>query len=56
MNKNIDCNVHNCKYCECNSNKCILNSIKISSCGMDNAKENTMCNNYKKRTVTKLNS
>ena len=28
-NKNIDCTVHDCKYCDCSCNKCCLNCIKV---------------------------
>ena len=31
-NDNIDCTVKNCKYCNNNLNKCILNCIKIGNC------------------------
>ena len=44
-NDNIDCTVKDCKYCECNVNKCKLNCIKITK----GNKEYTKCASYKKR-------
>lgn len=48
MKQNINCNVHDCKHCNKENSKCLLDEIKICSCGDENKKENTMCNNYKK--------
>lgn len=48
-NENIDCTVKDCKYCECNKNKCKLNCIKIANCNNKKNKESTMCVSYKKR-------
>lgn len=45
----IDCTVHDCKYCNCECNKCKLNCIKIANCKGDGTKETTMCADYKKR-------
>lgn len=53
MNKNnqtIDCSVHDCTHCDCNCDKCKLNSIKVCNCGCDEIKEDTMCSSYKKRS------
>ncbi len=49
-NQSIDCSVHDCKYCDCECDKCRLNCIKVDSCGKDNVKENTMCASYKKKS------
>lgn len=48
-NDNIDCNVHDCRYCNCECNKCKLNCIKVSHSNKDNTKRSTMCSSYKKK-------
>ena len=50
-NDNIDCIVHDCKYCDCDSDKCKLNSIKVAHSGKDGLKEHTMCASYKKKMI-----
>ena len=45
----IDCTVHDCKYCNCECNKCKLKCIKVANCKGDGTKETTMCADYKKR-------
>jgi hypothetical protein len=45
----INCNVHDCKHCNCSCDKCKLDEIKVCSCGDDDCKENTICNNYEKK-------
>ena len=47
-NQTIDCNVHNCKHCDCKCNKCELKEIKVCNCKSLKEKEATMCNNYEK--------
>lgn len=49
-NQNIDCDVTNCKYCDCSNSKCKLPSIKVVSLN-DEAKLalETACANFKKR-------
>ena len=44
-NKNIDCTVHDCKYCDCSCNKCCLNCIKVGP----SKKDNSNCYSFKKR-------
>ena len=44
-NKNIDCTVHYCKYCDCSCNKCCLNCIKVGP----SKKDNSNCCSFKKR-------
>lgn len=48
-NDNIDCNVHDCKYCDCNNDKCKLNCIKVAHSDKDTCKESTMCASYKRK-------
>ena len=49
-NENIDCIVHDCKYCDCECNKCKLNCIKIAHSGKDGSKEHTMSDSNKKKS------
>lgn len=42
----IHCSVHDCKYCDCNCDKCELENIKVCNCEGCGEKENTMCNSY----------
>ena len=44
----IDCDVHDCKHCNCDKNECELNKIKVCNCASDATKEATMCDSYKK--------
>lgn len=48
-NNSIDCNVHDCKHCNCDCNKCKLECIKVCNCGIGESKENTMCSSFKKK-------
>ena len=48
MNQKIKCDVYSCRYCNCDTNKCMLNEIKVSNINNDMKKEDTMCSNYKK--------
>ena len=50
-NDNIDCIVHDCKYCDCDTDKCKLNCIKVAHSGKDGLKEHTMCASYKKKMI-----
>lgn len=45
----IGCTVQDCKYCDCEKNKCQLKEIKIRNSGCEACKENTICDSYKKR-------
>lgn len=47
--QSINCDVHDCKHCECSENVCALHEIKVCSCSPEEEKEATMCNSYKKR-------
>lgn len=49
-NKSIICDVHSCKYCNCDDGYCCLDEVKIScSCDNDkcNCKEVTICKSFK---------
>lgn len=48
-NQTINCSVHSCKHCNCDSDMCDLNAIKICDCNEKNEKEGTMCDSYKER-------
>lgn len=44
----IKCQVHDCKYCDCDKNLCDLKEIEVVNCTSgENPKELTMCNSYK---------
>ena len=45
-NQAIECDVKSCKHLLQNSNRCALNSIKVSSKLLNDSK--TYCENYKK--------
>ena len=50
MNQKIKCEVHDCKYCNCDSNLCKLKEIDVCNCTSGKSpKELTMCNSYKAR-------
>jgi len=44
--KTIQCNVHECKYCNCKDDKCTLNKIKVSKSSNEENKEDTMCTSF----------
>lgn len=44
----IKCQVHDCKYCNCEKNLCDLKEIEVVNCTSgQNPKELTMCDSYK---------
>lgn len=45
----INCEVHDCMYCDCVNDACCLKEIKVSNCNHKNNKESTMCDSYMKR-------
>ena len=45
----IECNVFDCKHCNCDDCVCNLKEIKVCNCGHNEDKESTMCNSYKQR-------
>ena len=49
INNNIKCSVHDCKYCDFKINYCTKKQIKICNCSLEDSKESTMCDSYKKR-------
>ena len=51
MNKRqtIKCDVHDCKFCDCECDECSLKSIKVSNCNGVGEKETTMCSSYKEK-------
>lgn len=49
--QNINCNVFECKHCNCDLEKCKLNEIKVCNCDCikSKVKEETMCASYEKK-------
>ena len=48
MFQKIKCQVHDCKYCNCETNLCKLKEIEVCNCISGNSpRELTMCNSYK---------
>lgn len=45
----INCEVHECMYCDSVNNACCLKEIKVANCNHKNNKESTMCDSYMKR-------
>lgn len=45
----INCSVHDCKYCNCDCNKCNLEQIKVCNCDGCGNKKTTMCNSYEQK-------
>lgn len=45
----IECNVFDCKHCNCDDCVCNLKEIKICHCAHNEDKESTMCDSYKQR-------
>ena len=45
----IKCDVHDCRHCDLDNDKCILDSIKVCNCGGKGEKETTMCDSYNKK-------
>lgn len=45
----IKCNVYDCSHCDVHECACKLNVIQVASCSLEETKEATMCNSYKKR-------
>lgn len=46
--QNIKCDVHSCKYCDCEENHCDLKEIKIKNqSGLAMTEEGTLCSSYK---------
>lgn len=47
----INCDVHDCYYCNCESNCCSLKEIKISNCNNNKNKEATICDSYNRKNT-----
>ena len=50
--QNIKCDVHTCKYCNCDCDVCELREIEIKNqcgCGPATDKNQTICSSYKIR-------
>lgn len=45
----IECDVHDCKHCDCDCDECTLKSIKVCNCHGCGEKETTMCDSYKEK-------
>ncbi len=46
--QSISCDVHSCKYCDCEEDSCTLKEIKVKNeNGMATEKEETICASYK---------
>lgn len=46
--QNIKCDVHSCKYCDCEENHCDLREIEIKNqSGLATSKKDTICGSYK---------
>jgi len=46
--QNIKCDVHTCKYCNCEENHCDLREIEIKNqSGFAASKKDTICASYK---------
>lgn len=42
----INCDVHDCKHCDCDCDECTLKKIKVCNCNDSKNKQSTMCNSY----------
>ena len=42
----INCDVHDCKHCDCDCDECTLKKIKVCNCNDNLDKQSTMCNSY----------
>lgn len=49
FNQSIDCDVHNCTYCNCEENKCGLAKIKICRIANNGSKLETICDSFKNK-------
>ena len=46
--QNIKCDVHTCKYCDCDHDHCNLREVEIKNqSGLTSQKEETICASYK---------
>lgn len=45
----ISCNVHDCHYCDRQNDMCQKDEIKVCHCTLEEEKEATMCDAYRKR-------
>jgi len=45
----INCDVFDCKHCNCDDEKCNLNEIRVSCCNSREKKESTICDSYERR-------
>ncbi len=45
----INCNVYDCKHCNCEMEVCKLPAINVASYGKGFEKTSTICDSYKKR-------
>lgn len=43
----IECDVHECEYCDCDIDCCSKDGIKVCNCNEDKNKESTMCDSFK---------
>ena len=45
----INCDVFDCKHCNCDDCLCELEKIRVCNCNYNCDKESTMCDSYDKR-------
>lgn len=46
--QNINCDVHSCKYCDCENDHCDLREIEIKNqSGVASDEKDTICSSYK---------
>lgn len=48
-NQKINCDVFDCKHCNCDDCLCELEKIRVCNCNYNCDKESTMCDSYDKR-------
>lgn len=49
-NQKIKCRVHDCKYCDMDTDYCKLKEIEVCNCHCgESPKELTMCDSYKEK-------
>lgn len=45
--QNIKCDVHSCKYCDCDKNHCNLREIEVKNqSGLASEEDETLCSSY----------
>lgn len=45
----IGCEVHDCQFCDCDTDECVKKEIKVCSCSPEKEKKATMCDSYKEK-------